>query len=96
MGARGEEDVEDLVVRELERFIGHVDLEGGDAFAGAEDREFGECSGAGVSDEEVEGIVAVAVAGGFGVRGTEGVEEGGLGLALRGEGDDCCRATGYC
>lgn len=92
--ARGEEDVEDLVVWELEGGVGHEDFEGGDAPL-AEGGEFGEDLGDGVGNYHVEGVVGVADARGFFVGGVEDVEEGGFVLALGSECDDGGGAASY-
>ncbi len=80
--ARFQKDVEDLVVAELESFVCHVDLQTRDALF-AKCRKFGEDVWSRIGDEEVEGVICVAVLICFDVGFLQNGEEGEVAFALR-------------
>lgn len=92
VAARGEEDGEDLVVAELQRAVGHEDLDRGDA-PGAERGQGREGGGGRVADQHVQAVVAVGAVVGFGLRGIDGGDEAVV-VDLGREGDDGRGAAG--
>lgn len=82
VSARFQKNVEDLVVAELECFVCHVDLQTRYALF-AKGRKFGEDVWGRIGDEEVEGVVCVAVLICFNLGLLQNGEEGKVAFALR-------------